>query len=140
MGFKESLDEMVLKDVVQDLYDHVRYYGHESVEHAAYRMFLHPENTLINHWKSLRDLYEAWDIFRTLSYQLTAESFYDCVLSGELPQNIEMDREQRLIWTDDKQRKIQARFVLDFLLSLNDFFENEIELLSRGYIEPDLAA
>ena len=136
----DSISEMVFADVAQDLYDHVRYYGHESVEHAAYRMFLHPEATLINHWQDLRQLYESWDIFRSLAHEATAEEFCTYIDGGDLPKDFLLDRTQRVVWTDVEERKIQARFVLDFLLSLNDFFEAEVNLLSLGYIEPDLAA
>ena len=133
----KSIESFVFEDKTKDLYDHLRYYGHENIAKAAYKMLLCPDDILINHWQTLRELYNYWDSFRCIAQKTTREEFTRYVRTGELPKDHNLDLVQKLLWQDNKQRILQSRFVLDFLLSLNSYFEKDILLLEKGYIEPD---
>ncbi len=129
----DSVKKMVIQDKLLDLYDHIRYYGRRDIEASAAHFFEQNQNPIVNHWQDIRSFFDIWDLFRTLAKEPSFEDFTAAMDAQNIREDWLFNRQQRQVFFDKKELEIQARFLLDFLISINDYFELEIELIERGY-------
>ena len=128
-----QLEEIVLQDKMRDLYDHLRYYGFREIERAAVTLSELPETPMVNHWPDLKSVFDTWDLFHSIATTCDFDEFEKALTGTSLNEDTLLNPHQRAIFFDKEQLTIQARFLLDFLISINDFFELEVSLIERGY-------
>ena len=133
------IENLVLSDKLEELYHHLRYYGVKGIKKGVLRLYYCPDEPIINHWSTVKEMICSLELFRKLSVGASLEEFKAIVTSDKMPKGFALDRDERILWLDREERLIQARFVLDFLLSLNDIFEIDVDLFQHGFIHWEIS-
>ena len=130
-----NIEDQILRDKFQDLYQQLNYHGSRDVEDSARLLFSSAPLPYCNHWRHRDEFLTSYYLFKALAHKLEEKDFVDIFVERkELPEFSRLNNDWIEITGDHQKMVDQGIFLFDFLISLWDVFEMETQMLEQGVI------
>ena len=129
--------EKLTFDENEELYELLRYFGHQDILDAAEAMFADESVPLENHWDSLEEFSVCYMVLWRFARQKEEDIFVGHLENSKLDTSILMSAEERMVAENSGLNIVEeAPLIYAFLLSMKNKFEWDLQRIEAGLFYP----